>query len=242
MNKTSLLLASLFAVLSVPANAQIITWGSGINMSTDTDVATNGAALDAATFFGTTPTIVNGVTFNALTTPITGGKTDASGDISITYDGGLLNPTATYTLYAGGSANYNNVVSTIAYGFTPGGVVSLSNLKLNDTYQVEVWAYDGNLGDHGNVSTQLSGFGNGLLNPSTSSTAPEVGQFLLGDFTATGTTDSFTWSTATSKGFSIINDVSVRDITVVPEPGAWALMLAGLTLLAFRHRRLVTSK
>lgn len=247
MNKNHVrLLASVLVLLSIPAHAQVlINWGTATNMSTDTNVAANGTAFDAATFYSTATT-VNGVTFNPLTTaatfssPDVGGLKDASGDITVLYTGGVIPPGSTYLAYAGGSANYNNVVSTLSYSFGTGsgsGTVTLSNLTLGQTYQVEVWAYDGNAGDHGNVSTQLSGSGGGLLNPSTSATSPEDGQYVIGTFTAAGTTESFNYGAATGT-YSILNDVAVRNITAVPEPSTWALMLAGFACLALRQRRL----
>ncbi len=114
MNKKYLFLVCALALLSLPAHAQIlINWGAATNISTDTDVAANGAAFDAATFFNAA-TVVNGVTFNPLSISIgTSDVRDASGDISVQYTGGIISPTP----FTGGSTNYNNIVSKASYSF-----------------------------------------------------------------------------------------------------------------------------
>jgi hypothetical protein len=202
--------------LTVSAASSNITWGTATNMSTDTDVATNGTAFDAVTFYSTA-TAVNGVTFNPLSTSLSNGLEDASGDIAITgYTGFPLAPGGSYTTYAGGSANYNNAVSTLIFsqgGVGTGMTVTLSNLVSGHTYQVEVWAFDGKLSDNGQVTTQLSGATapNGLINGANSATAPAIGQFVKGTFVASGSTKSF--QALQTQNFSVINNVSVRDIT-----------------------------
>lgn len=218
--------------------AQVITWGTATNMSGDTDVANNGIAFDAVTFYSTATT-VNGVTFNPLNTSVAGGVSDASGNISITNFTGFPLAGGSYAAYTGGSANYNNVVSTLI--FSQGGVgfgptVTLSNLTIGHTYQVEVWAYDGNLVDNGSVTTQLTGATapNGLLN-GTPSTTTAGGQFVIGDFTATATTDSF--QALQTQSFSVFNTVSVLDVTGAPEPSEALLLGMGLMTVVILTQR-----
>ncbi len=114
-------------------------------------------------------------------------------------------------------------------------VITLSNLTLGDTYQVEVWAFDDNAGDSTDTSALLSGASGGVT------LAPPVGQYVLGTFTATGTTTISFTDGITKPTYSILNDVSIRDITAVPEPSTWALMFAGIACLAFRRRWFLAS-
>jgi hypothetical protein len=257
--------AIVIGLLSVTtlSHAQSVTWGAATSMSDDSDVSNTGAYFDAGTFYGTATT-VNGVAFNPLTN--TGDVfSDGSGKISVSInnvltpgsvDNGLSGgPTGSvYLAYTGGSTNYQNVVSTL--GFTNSGVgtgmtVTLSDLTIGNYYQVQVWAFDGkseNITDVGTdsengvnrITTELTGANNVLINGSPLPTTPEIGQFALGNFTATSTTETFQalqTQTGDVVDAAVINDVSVRDFGVIPEPSQVCLFGMGLAMLAVVMRR-----
>jgi hypothetical protein len=172
---------------------------------------------------------VNGVTFNALSN---GGHThtDASGDISITNLDGTGAYGAAFTTTSPSSVNYSNLVNTGTFGEST-GTVTLNNLTIGDTYQVQSWSYY--TGDSSSATTTYSGF-------TPVSLLTKTGQFALGTFTATTTSETYTYTTG--GGHNFINAVSVFDesggTSNVPEPSTWVLLgLGALALVLVRRFR-----
>jgi hypothetical protein len=220
------------------ASPPVVSWNTATNMSGDSDIANNGAAFDAGTFFNIATT-VNGVTFNPLTRIGSNPYTDTSGKISVS-TGTVIAPSSTYTKYTGGSSDYQNVVSSLLYtssGVGTGPTITLTGLMSGNTYQVELWAYDGKVTDDGKITTQLTGATapNGLINGSVFSTTPETGQFVTGDFTATSNT--LTFQALQTQNFAVISDIAVRDITPAPEPSHLGLLGLGLAIVGVTSRR-----
>ena len=211
------------------ASAQL-SWEAATTMASDTDVATNGVYFDAGTYYSTV-TLVNSVLFNPINVYVgVGAYKDGSGDLSISQTSGPIPPGGSYLAYAGGSANYKNIVSTFVYHLIayPSIQVQLSNLTIGDQYQVQLWAYDGKNSDL--VQTTLSGSPSVTLNP-------VLGQFAIGDFTASSSTLTFTAPAASGQSYDLISTVSVRDITPVPEPNTLLTLVSGFGILACLRRR-----
>jgi hypothetical protein len=222
----------LFAALGLlsisTAHAQIITWGAAQNMSGFADVANNGAYADAASFYSSVLSI-NGVTFN----PLTGSQptyTDSLSLISVEAPSGTVSASS-FTSAPPSSTDYSNLVSAVGYATGTSGEVTLSGLTNGDNYQVQVWA--SYIGAPGQDATTYSG----PAGSNTVTLTPELNQYAIGTFTASGSSESFCYSPSRGS-YSGLNAISVRDTTtVVPEPSAWALMLGGLGLLALWRLR-----
>jgi hypothetical protein len=228
-------LAAAFAgvlIFSTPAFAQVIVWGPASNMAGDTDVVipVPGTLVDAATFYSSAVT-VNTVTFNPLTLS-SGTYSDASGDIAITTpNGGAGAYTAPFTTASPSSTSYSNLTSVLGYTVGVTGSVTLSGLTSGDTYQVEAWSYY--TGTTPGGSTTLTG-------ATPVNLASTGGQYALGTFTATGTTETFGYAVNAADNHAIINAVDVYNTTgigAVPEPSTYVLLGLGVLGLILVRRR-----
>lgn len=236
----SVALIALTAILvsTTPTHAQIL-WGSATNISTDTDVLTNGTYFDAA-LLDTNVALgagvagsagvsnfltVNGVSFNTI-----GGQnvgSDPTGDIAMNSG---RNP-FTGSNSPSGSAAYNTLVTHTQYTQNAAQTVTLHNLTIGDTYQVEVWS-----SAKGSPAfiTDLSGTNSVSLKAST-------GQYAVGTFTATASSFVITATNdpTSVNGVDMLNAISVFDqgVVAVPEPSTYALLFAGLLTLGFVQSR-----
>lgn len=227
----TILIAGLYAA-SMTAQAQTIIWGSAQAMTGDADILTNGTYVDAA-FFGGSKITDDTVTFN----PITSGHTSL-GFISIQSDGSVnYGGSALFSSASPSSTTYSNLVSTIGYthynAAAPAPLVTLSGLTIGDTYQVEVWAFDGKDSSTA-VGTHLTGTTPVMFNNTA------AGQYSIGTFTATSGVETFAYAANTGASFEVISDVSLRDLGSTPEPTTLALFataVSGLALQLNRRRR-----
>ena len=221
-----------FIAMATYSPAQIIVWGSAQNMIGNSDVLDPGTLVDAATFYGSAVTI-NTVKFNPLTLS-SGTYTDGTGIAITTPNGGAGAYTAPFSSTSPpSSTNYSNLTSVL--GFTVGvtGTVTLSGLTVNDTYDVEAWSYY--------TGTTVGGYTQ-LTGSTPVDLASTGGQYALGTFTATGTTETFGYAVGAADNHAIINAVSVFDTSsssAAPEPSTYALLGAGLLGLIVLVRRKV---
>ena len=117
---------------------------------------------------------------------------------------------------------------------------SLNNLTNGTQYELEVWT---NLSSSaGSTPNTFTATNSVSLDANTSNANGGVGQFAIGTFTASGTSQSFTVSN--EDNFPHFNALQLRDLTAapaVPEPSTFilaALGLAGLGLVAWKRRRI----
>ena len=218
-------------VFSTTVHAQSIVWGSAQDMAGDTDVIVpTGSLIDAATFFGSAVT-VNSVTFNPLTSN-GGSYSDASGNISITTPSGGAGPyTTAFSTSSPSSTNYSNLTSVIGYTVGNTGQVTLSGLTNGNTYQVEVWSYWTSTATGG--STTFTG-------TTPVNLLSTNGQYALGTFTASGTTETFGYAVNASDNHAVINAVTVFETSgspSVPEPSTYALLGLGVFALIMLQKR-----
>ena len=185
--------------------AAAITWGTPTTISGDTDVTNSGTALYA---YAGTPATVNGVSFAAVSNGSTWGN------VSFTSFGGFNavfgSPAAPFGAL---STAYSNVLTTAAWGSGTSGTVTLNGLISGHAYTVQIWVDDSRGGYQSRYESVTSSGGNTvtLHFAPNSNSAGAVGQYVVGTFTASGTSQTFTIN-----GNSVVqvNAVSVRDVGV----------------------------
>ena len=242
------LLGSL--AVSVQAGFPPIVWGSPQTVSGDSDIDTTGSFVYAFTFGGTSAppsTTVNGVTFSPFTIP-SGIITSATvGNVIISESPGYLfgsNSLGSVSApFSGLSSSYQSLLGTGAYADILDNItVTLNGLTSGQQYRLQWWTSDAALqppaGAGGSfTNTTATAVNSVTLDANTTNAVGGLGQFAIGTFTASGTSQSFTLA-ETSGGINpLINALQVR---AVPEPSTYAMALAGLACSGytmFRRRR-----
>ena len=204
----------LGSVTSSAANLQLNTlaWSAPVTISGAADIATNGTALYAFNNSGSSVT-VNSVTF-------TGVNSSTAWGTGVTL--GSSWSTATTSAYGGGAnppwRNLPGSYQTLLQGgvWNNGGVatVTLNNLVVGHSYQVQVWVNDSRAGGTTNRTELLAGVAGSTVTLAYNSTYAQggVGQYTLGTFTATATNQSFSLNSSSS---TQLNALQVRDISLL---------------------------
>lgn len=228
------------------ATAANIVWGSATTVSGDSDVDTTGSLVYAVTFGGTAAppsTTVNGVTFSPFRIPpptvstVTG--TFGGRTITISESPGLLFAYNTFgsgsAPFSGLSSSYQSMLGSGVYADQANTItVSLNGLTSGENYRLQWWTND---------SAKLSPFFGGSFTSTTATAGNAVtldanvtnlvgglGQFAIGTFTASGTTQTFAL-TEPSDYQPLINGLQLRAVTV-PEPSTVAFGAVGVGLAA----------
>ncbi|MCC5844137.1 MAG: hypothetical protein JJU05_07795 [Verrucomicrobia bacterium] len=202
--KNQLRLAVLFPVFFATTQAGVITWGIATNASNinDLDIITGGSVLYAmnGTAVEDPPgtLTVNGITFNStdfVTLPAGVTFSPASGTAR---DSGVNNlPLSPST----GSTTYDNLlrsftdprVSTSSGGDGKSGTMTFGNLTQGQAYQIQIWYNDQRSFGVDRVMTYGDGLGN---NVNLAADSGNYGQFAIGTFTASGTSQNLFMATS----------------------------------------------
>jgi hypothetical protein len=205
------------------AAAQDITWGKPTPIASPSDIDTNGAYVDALQTHAQKETDGSTQTVATITNP----KTNAAVKFNVYTGGGptLVAPgiyysdgTFSITADANGgtdgsnsdATDYQRVLDGCTYVYAPRtGTVSIVGLKKGDSYEVQVWASAGY-----RPTTYTSGTNSVDLNK----TPNKTGEFVIGTFTAQGSTEIFTYKNSYKIDVPAgeINAISLRDVS----PGA----------------------
>jgi hypothetical protein len=243
-----ILTAAVAAWQSAPVKAALppIVWGSPQTVSGDSDVSTNGSLVYALTFGGTaapSSATVNGVTFSPFRIP--GGIVTSAtvGSVTISESPGFLFGSNSFgtasTPFSGLSTDYKTILGSGAYADNPVSItVSLNGLTNGQDYEVQWWTNNSaNITPEfggGFTNTTATAFNSVTLDANTTNAVGGLGQYAIGTFTASGTTQAFLLE-ETSGGFNpLINALQVR---AVPEPTTSVFVLLGATagLVAWRR-------
>lgn len=178
------LLAALLVPFFSTAHAASITWGSATTMAGDTaDVSTTGTRVFAYNWANATQT-VNGVPFTAPGSGVTMANGSVNTSAFSSPSGAAF--TSAYKAILPGAYSNNSTPST---GFT----VTLNNLVVGRSYQVQCWSEDARAGFGSRTTTITSVGGNSVtLQMNTTNSAGTPGQFGLGTFTADASTQLIT--------------------------------------------------
>jgi hypothetical protein len=243
-----ILVASLALAVSSAAKAAPppIVWGSAQTVSGDSDVSTIGALVYAFTFGGTAAppsATVNGVTFSPFRIP--GGIVTSTtvGSVSLSESpGNLFGSNALGSSSAPFSAlstDYKAILGSGAYADLPASItVTLGGLTSGQDYLVQWWtnnASNAAIFGAGFTNTTATAINSVTLDANTTNTVGGLGQFAIGTFTASGTTQAFLLSEPGGDFNPLINALQVR---AVPEPSLTLLgcAVAAAGGLALRRR------
>jgi hypothetical protein len=224
-------------------DAATISWGPATDISSSTEVSTQGTLVDAVYFRVRSPDLgVNGVTFSSVVAATN--TTSGTGVYQVSETGSATDPiVATLdqpSSYQGpptttgpDSANYDAILTYLGYQDNPNETSTVylnggpGGLILGDTYQVQFWASQVSAGN----TAVLSG------DPSVTLTADgdnHQGQFSIGTFIATSSSQSFTF---TSQSNAVVDAIQLRNLGALPEPATISLLGIGVVTLLTRRRR-----
>jgi autotransporter-associated beta strand protein len=200
------------------AQAVGITWGAPATISADTDILNAGALVTAAVNGNIGATTVNGVPFtnNNSKTNLNSGAVTMSGYSGSTY--------YSFGTPSGISAAYGKLTGGGAYSSAATAAINtLNGLTLNHVYAVQVWVNDSRSYGNGRTETLTSNGGNTItLDYNSTEASGGAGQYSIGQFTASGTSQAFTNKGSAS---TQLNAIQLRDVTGVwsgQTDGAWA--------------------
>ncbi len=202
---TAVALALVLPGLSAQAQ---ITWGPARNISATNDVVTNGTLVYAYNW-ANRDEIVNGVPFAAAN------SRNAGGNVGTTMTS--VNTSVAWSSSAAFSAlsqEYTNIlVGAIYLSSSAAQTVTLSNLVNGRSYLVQFWVNDPRANTYTRTDNLSSPGGNSvLLRFAAGPASGNPGQFAVGVFTASGTTQSIT-VVGTSGSVPSLNAIQLRDIT-----------------------------
>lgn len=230
-----------------------ITWGTPTTISGTSDVSTSGTLVYAFNFgasallSGSTAT-VNGVPFAPFA--VIGGTTSQSvGSLTIAESpGALFSSTGTTNAspFSTLPSSYQFLLQSGAFADEPGTVtITLGGLTGSQDYIVQWWSCNApNDPVFGTTAALSGGSGTVTLDTNVGNSPGQLGQYVIGSFTADGSTATFQLQTiapASTVGLPLINAIQVR---AVPEPSGYGLALVGCGavcgLVARRRRRRAT--
>lgn len=188
----------VMAMAAGTASAGTISWQSATDIGGATDVVASGSVVQAVNGAGAGgPTVVNGVSF--------------------THGSSLGGTAAGLFTTTTGNAGYDTLLDTVDFGGGMSTSISVGggSLVIGETYRVQVWFTDDrNAASAARIMTYGDGNGNTVdVHASQTDAVGAPGQFAVGTFIATGT--SQTLALTTTAGNFHINAYQVRDGNLV---------------------------
>lgn len=220
----SILGAAIATAFAASAHAQSsVNWQTPLTISGASDVSTLGTLFGTwAPYNGNASSglTVNGVAFQAF--PDLPGATD-------NFDNGGGN--GTYASPGTADNNYNNLLNAGAFGNGSGAyTLSWNGMTVGNTYLVQLWVNDARNSIVNARTETVTGGANTSLSLAYGSGDSGPGQYVIGTFVATDSSETLTLTPGATIPSAQFNLLQVRDITPIPEPSSIALSLTGLGL------------
>lgn len=243
---TGVALAASLAALAEAGPPPQITWGSATTVSGDSDVSTSGTLLYAYNVgaSGVSSATVNTVTFASYVFPsFPSAQTVTVGSVTFTESPGILwgsnSLGSASTPFSNLSSGYKTLLGSAGGADNPVTITAtLGGLTVGNQYQLQIWTsnpsnaslpYGTIIGD-----TTFTAGNSVTLDPNTTNASGGLGQYVIGTFTASGVTRTFTMNSSGSA--PSLSAFQVRDITPIPGPGGAAVVALYGTALARRRR------
>ena len=230
--KNLLLSTVLLSAFAASAIASDITWQTPTTISGASDVSTQG------TFFGSWAPGDDAYNPDAL--PVNGVTFNAYGSLSgLSASGSNLDHYTGYNNPGTANANYNTILQAAVFNWNADPImVGWNGMTAGNTYLVELWVNDGRNATVNARTLTVTGGANTSAPLALGSGDSGPGQFIIGTFVADASGSESIALTPGAGGYGAqINLLQVRDITVVPEPSAIALLVAGAGAMLCGLRR-----
>jgi hypothetical protein len=213
-----------FLTAAATLQGAAISWGPATDIASDSDVRTAGTAVYAYAWSGIAST-VNGVSFAG--SPGINGGTNVLAPAFSNYGPALF--TSKAAPFSALSTAYSNILIGADYVLGLPVPVTLKNLAIGHNYTVQVWANDprGLRNARSETITSAGGNTNTLrLSINYTNTNPGgPGQYIIGNFTADATDQTFILNAGTNA--TQMNALQLRDMTLFSDAN-WVSM-GGIT-------------
>jgi autotransporter-associated beta strand protein len=226
VNIQSLLKTIVFGALmasGLVTKAASITWNTPVAIAGDADVSTSGTLAYSYCWSGISTT-VNGVSF-------TGTTSTSSGGANVTLSGfGNNNTSFTGSGSASFSTAYQNMLTGADWNGSASATITFNNLTVGHAYFAQFW-----VGDWRNYNTSRSETIKGSASDNITPTltyqvgSSGSGSYVIGTFTASATTQTFTLTPGGSSPSVQINALQLRDLNATASSITWntPLTIAG---------------
>jgi hypothetical protein len=218
-----------------PVEAAVINWDSPVTIAGASDVVTAGTLYASANFGPGSNATVNGVVFDAF--PVSG-TSSTVGNITLTssaLSGFTYSPPSTTTSpYVDLPLDYRNILTPFAYTDIQSQQATVSGLTIGGTYAIQFWVQD----PRAEFGARTVTVGSQTLDVNTTDANGGLGQWVLGQFIADATTQSFNVGPGPG-GPSPATYANAMQVRLVPEPTQMVSVAAiGSALGMWRMRNL----
>jgi hypothetical protein len=196
------IVGAIALLLSGQAWSQAVTWGAATNIAGNTDVSTSGSLVYAYAWDSSAGAAsVNGVPFTITN------STAGSGDGNVTFSWSGIETFAPHTgnPFSALSTSYQSILGAIVDNYSSSSPVTLKNLTSGQSYTVQVWVNQSYYGSGYTDTLSTTGGNSVTLQFQTGGgSTGGVGQYAIGTFTASGSTETINFAAGSFLGLSAL--------------------------------------